>query len=214
MYHLVAVTPHDAPYPDLYVSPMAFADQLRYLKTHGYHPLTLRRVYDCWHGAGELPDKPVVLSFDDGYLCDYTIVAPLLADYRWPGVLNLTARTISPGGDLTPDQVKVLLRLGWEIDAHSMDHADLTTLTAGQLETEVSGARTVLRTQLHAPVDFFCYPSGRYDDTVVAEVQAAGYLGATTTVAGLATPDQPFELRRQRVDSQMTLDAFGALLSP
>ena len=214
MYHLVAVAPDGAPYPARDVAPAAFAAQMRYLKGHGYHPVTLRRVYDYWHGLGDLPDGPVVLSFDDGYLCDYAVVAPILARYDWPAVLNLTARTIQPGGDLSPDQVTVLVRLGWEIDAHSLDHADLTALADDQLRKEVAGSRTALRTALHVPVDFFCYPSGRYDDQVIAEVQSAGYLGATTTEPGFATPDAPFTLRRQRVGPGMTLDRFGALLKP
>jgi hypothetical protein len=50
-------------------------------------------------------------------------------------------------------------------------------------------------------VDFFCYPSGRYDDAVVAAVKAAGYLGATTTRHGLARADETYVLARIRVSA-------------
>ena len=62
------------------------------------------------------------------------------------------------------------------------------------------------------PVDFFCYPSGRVNATVVAAVRAAGYRGATTTVEGYASAKQPFELPRVRVNGSDTAATLMARL--
>src|SRR5207245_9257565 len=68
MYHVIAVPPSTAPFPELFVRPRDFAGQARWLARHGYHAVTLRPVYDYWRSGYALPRRPVVLSFDDGYL--------------------------------------------------------------------------------------------------------------------------------------------------
>jgi len=156
--------------------------------------------------------KPVVISFDDGYRSDYNVAAPILQRLGWPGVLNLCVSHVKPHGDLPAPLVRVLTANHWELDAHSLTHPDLTTLGAAQLKIEVAGSRSWLRTHFHQPVDFFCYPSGAFDATVVAAVRAAGYKGATTTVEGIATPGNPYELSRVRVSGSMSVMELGAAL--
>ena len=94
---------------------------------------------------------------------------------------------------------------GWELDAHTLTHPDLTKVGAAQLHDEVAGSRAAIRRRFHVPVNFFCYPAGRYDARTEAAVRAAGYDGATTTQPGVASPhSDPYALPRQRVTPQMT----------
>ena len=195
MYHAVGSPAANAPYPELYVSAGDFRAQVNWLAEHGYQAVTLRHVYDHWTRGASLPAKPVVLSFDDGYPGHVDVALPALSARRWPGVLNLHI------GNLLPARVRALVRGGWEIDSHTFSHSDLTTLDRRTLRHEVAGSRTWIRRVFHVRVDFFCYPSGRYDDTVVREVRRAGYLGATTTLYGFASPrDGLWTLRRVRVN--------------
>jgi peptidoglycan/xylan/chitin deacetylase (PgdA/CDA1 family) len=96
--------------------------------------------------------------------------------------------------------VRELIAAGWEIDAHSRTHPDLTSLSGPALRREVAGSRAAIRRLFDVAVNFFCYPSGRYDSEVVEAVRAAGFLGATTTEPGLADLSEPFTLDRVRVD--------------
>jgi peptidoglycan/xylan/chitin deacetylase (PgdA/CDA1 family) len=200
MYHVLAPALPNAPYPDLYVKPTDFRAQVAWLAGHGYHAVTLRQVYDWWRGKRAVPRKPVVLTFDDGYRSDFTVALPTLRARRWPGVLNLEVRNLRPVWGTRPGMVRQLIAAGWEIDAHTMTHPDLTTVGAAQLRYQVAGSRAAIRRLFHQPVDFFCYPSGRYDDAVVAAVRDAGFLGATTTNEGLAKPGSLFTLDRVRVN--------------
>ena len=211
MYHVIGIAPAGAVNPDLYVKQGEFIAQLRYLSTNGYHAVTLQQVYDFWHNGGTLPDKPVVLSFDDGDTPDFTVVAPLLNELQWPGTLNLIVgrhklRFKKP-------IVRALIKAGWEIDSHTVTHADLPGLSAKQLAFEVGASRKKLQALYHVPVNFFCYPSGRFDPAAIAAVQKAGYLGATTTLGGLARPSQGFLLRRVRVSGGESMASFAALLN-
>jgi peptidoglycan/xylan/chitin deacetylase (PgdA/CDA1 family) len=214
MYHVLAPPLPGAPYPDLYVKPADFRRQVAWLAAHGYHAVTLRRVYDYWRGKRALPRKPVVLTFDDGYHSDFTVALPTLRARGWPGVLNLEVRNLRPVWGTRPGMVRKLVAAGWEIDAHTLTHPDLTTLDPAELRRQVAGSRAAIRRLFHVPVDFFCYPSGRYDDAVVAAVREAGFLGATTTEEGFARPGSPYTLARLRVDGGDGVAGLAAKLTP
>jgi peptidoglycan/xylan/chitin deacetylase (PgdA/CDA1 family) len=213
MYHVVADPRGDAPYPELFVNPGDFRRQMDWLARHGYRAVTLRAVWDHWHRGAPLPRRPVVVTFDDGYRSVIRSALPTMHERRWPGVLNLAVKNLHVRGGLNERQVRRLLRAGWELDAHSVSHPDLTSLGAAQLEHEVAGSRRELRRRFGVPVDFFCYPSGRYDRRVIAAVRRAGFLGATTTVEAFATPQRPFELSRVRVDRSDGVAGLAAKLT-
>src|SRR4051812_34322559 len=209
MYHVVSAPKPGAPYPDLYTPKPVFTAQMKALAKRGYHGVTLARVDDYWRRGYALPPKPIVVSFDDGYLSHYTHALPVLKALGWPGVLNLEINNVKPG-DLTATQVRALIDAGWEVDSHTVSHPDLTTVSDSQLRQELVASRAYLRKHFGVPADFFCYPAGRFDGRVVAAVKAAGYRAATTTEPGLASPKLPFTLNRIRVDGQ---DGVGGLLT-
>jgi peptidoglycan/xylan/chitin deacetylase (PgdA/CDA1 family) len=213
MYHVLSAPPANAPYPELYVRPADFAGQVAWLAEHGYHAVTLQRVFDSWRGAATLPSRPVVLSFDDGYLSDVRTALPVLKARHWPGVLNLEVANLKPVWGIRAPGVRKLIAAGWEIDAHTLTHPDLTAVGATRLREEVTGSRTQIRKMFHVPVNFFCYPAGRYDDAVIAAVQRAGFLGATTTNYGLARPGDLYTLARVRVSGSDGVQGFAGKLT-
>jgi peptidoglycan/xylan/chitin deacetylase (PgdA/CDA1 family) len=212
MYHVLAPPPPGEPYPALYVKPADFRAQVAWLAVHGYHAVTLQQVYDYWRGKRALPRKPVVLTFDDGYHSDFTVALPTLRARGWPGVLDLEVRNLQPVWGTRPGMVRKMVAAGWEIDAHTLTHPDLTTVDPTELRHQVAGSRAAIRHLFHVPVDFFCYPSGRYDDAVVAAVRKAGFLGATTTNEGFARPGSMYALARVRVDGSDGVPGLAAKL--
>jgi peptidoglycan/xylan/chitin deacetylase (PgdA/CDA1 family) len=205
MYHVVAAAPSGVAYSDLWVAPGRFTREMHALAHAGYHATTLDTVWRAWHGRGSLPRHPVVISFDDGYQSQSTTARRKLDELGWPGVLNLEVKNVGLRGGLARNEVRAMLRDGWEIDAHTLTHPDLTTVDAARLRREVAGSRRWLRHAFGAPVNFFAYPSGRYSPAVEAAVRAAGYMGATTTQSGEATrAADPYALPRVRVTPEMT----------
>jgi len=194
-YHVLGSPGPGVPYPELYVTRPDFRRQMDWLARAGYQAVTLEQVEDAWWGGGTLPAKPVVLTFDDGYRPQFTYALPELRRHGWAGVLNLKAE----GSDLYPSNVEAMIEAGWELAAHTIHHLDLTTLEAAGLKEETAGARAILRREFGVPVRNFCYPSGRFDDTVIAAVRAAGYAGATTEIPGYASRGKPYELARFEV---------------
>ena len=187
MYHVVAAAPPAPPTATCGSRPVASRNEMHALAHAGYHATTLDTVWRAWHGHGSLPRHPVVVSFDDGYQSQSTTARRMLHELGWPGVLNLEVKNVGLKGGLARNEVRAMLRDGWEIDAHTLTHPDLTTVDAARLRREVAGSRRWLRHAFGVPVNFFAYPSGRYNPAVEAAVRAAGYMGATTTQPGQAT---------------------------
>ena len=201
MYHVIAAPPSSAQLPELYVDPKSFDAQMEMLRKKGYVGVSLNQVYDAWLKGGELPPKPVVVSFDDGYRSQYVYARPELRKLGWPGVLSAIAGRIGrPNAELSDQMVRTMINDGWELDSHTINHVDVSQASGAQLHDEIAGSRRMLQQRFHQPVNFFCYPSGRYDDQAVQAVRAAGYLGATTTDEGLAQKSEIFTLKRIRVD--------------
>ena len=198
MYHVIADPPPGAAWPQLYVSPAEFKAQVAWLARNRYTAVTLSDVWRNWHHGGKLPRRPVVFTFDDGYRSVATKALPILSSRGWPAVLNLKVGNLEPGS-FTESHVRRLLAASWELGAHTITHPDLRTLDDAALEREVAGSRREIRRRFGVHADFFCYPAGRYDERVIRSVRQAGFLGATTTLEGLATADRPFELRRIRI---------------
>jgi peptidoglycan/xylan/chitin deacetylase (PgdA/CDA1 family) len=202
MYHVIAAPPPGAPFPGLYVVPSEFAAQMQALKRAGWHAVTLDQVQAYWqHGVSLGPGNPIVLSFDNGYQSQYTQALPVLRRLGWVADENVQLTGLPPSqGGLSRLQVKGLVAAGWELDTQGFSHADLITLDAEELHYQVAVARSTVQQRYGVPVNWFCYPSGHYDATVIAAVKAAGYAGSTTVVPGWAHPgEDPYRLHRLRV---------------
>jgi len=191
-YHVLGEAPASAAYPELYVERPDFRHQLEWLDAHGYQAVTLEQVQEAWYEGGTLPPKPVVISFDDGYRPQFTFALPQLRKHGWAGVLNLKAE----GSDLYESNVKAMIAAGWELASHTIHHSDLTQIGAEQLEEELVDSKRLLEDEYGVPVKNFCYPAGRFDATVIAAVEKAGYVGATTEIPGYAESGKPYELAR------------------
>ncbi|MDI3297764.1 MAG: polysaccharide deacetylase family protein [Bacillota bacterium] len=216
MYHEIGLPPARG-WAGLYVSPAAFAQQMEYLAAAGFHPITLDGWYEDVRQGRPLPPRPVVITFDDGYAGVYRNALPVLERHRFPAVLNLQVGLVGRPGALTLDEVKALAANGFEIDAHTVTHPDLTRLSAAALDYQLAASRQWIRKNLGQPARFFAYPSGRYDARVVAAVRAAGFLGAETTDWGAAEPALTgwYTLPRIRVSGTESLALFrDALLAP
>lgn len=199
VYHDLGNPPPGQPYVGLYVSDADFSAEMAWLHQTGYQAVTLDEVMSAWYHGGTLPAKPIVITFDNGYIPQATFAPAVLSRYGWPGVLNeITA------GHLDNARLAYLLSLGWEIDSHSVTHPDMTTLGPAQMQYQLAASRNFLRRTFHIPVNSFCYPSNRYNAGVIAAVKAAGYTNATTENFGYATRANPYLLDRFEIEGGLS----------
>jgi peptidoglycan/xylan/chitin deacetylase (PgdA/CDA1 family) len=175
---------------DLYVPSSEFSAQMAALKSGGWHAVTLNQLQAYWtHGTSLGTAKPIVITFDGGFASHYLNALPVLKRLGWAAVENLKAAGLSPSdGGLSDSQVHGLLSAGWEIDLEGSSQTDLTTADSSQATSQVTADRQTLHGRYNVPVNWFAYPSGRYNATVTGAVRTAGFFGASTLEPGWADP--------------------------
>jgi peptidoglycan/xylan/chitin deacetylase (PgdA/CDA1 family) len=197
-----AAPPASGASPDLYVPASEFSAQMDALRAGGWHAVTLNQLQAYWtHGTSLGQGKPIVITFDGGYASQSANALPVLKRLGWAGVVNLQANGRSPDdGGLSDSQIRDLLSAGWELDAEGATQPDLTALSDTQLRQQITSDRKTLQSRYGTPVNWFSYPSGRYNAIVTDAVRAAGFVGAVTLETGWASPQADrFLLPRLRV---------------
>ncbi len=184
MFHHIGDTPR--PWvPGLSISPVDFERQIRWLARRGFK--TIRSSdWLAWIRTGEpLPEKPILLTFDDAYADLARFALPVLLRYGFTGlVFVVTSHTgqSAQWGELAkypfvklmgPEEIRRWAREGIEFGAHSRSHHDLTRLPLGELKEEVTGSRKVLEDLLQIPIVAFAYPYGSCHVQVRAEAGRA-----------------------------------------
>lgn len=218
MYHYVSTPPDgaDAIRRDLSVAPARFEAHLAYLRDEGYTSISLHDLALALQIGYPLPTKSIVLTFDDGYLDNYTNAFPLLQKHGFQGTFFLVTGFIDEGHPayVTWDQVTEMHQAGMEMQAHGYTHPDLRDRTVDYLVWQVLGAKQAIEARTHEPVRFFCYPSGRYDELVIKVLHSAHYWGAVTLTSGIEQrSDSMFELRRIRVRGDDTAETLASKLA-
>ena len=218
MYHYLSSPPADAnAYRiDLSVSPDLFARHLDRIQAEGYTTISL---YDLlaylWEGA-PLPEKPVVLTFDDGYRDNYTNAFPLL---RQRGMIAtifvLTDFMDEERPDyLTWEMAREMLAAGISIESHGRNHISLRNKNRDYLVWQALGSLETIEFELGVRPRFVSYPAGEFDAETIDVFQSANYWAGFTTVQGAThSSDDPFRLHRVRVRNTTEPDELIRLLA-
>jgi peptidoglycan/xylan/chitin deacetylase (PgdA/CDA1 family) len=217
LYHSVADRPSDfiAPYT---VSPTTFRRHLDAVAATGATTLTVSGMLAALAGD-TLPERPVLITFDDGYRDTLTTAAPALAERGMTSTVYVTTGVVgasSPGGDpmLTWRHVSELAGLGHEIGAHSHTHPQLDTLSLAAVRREVEGSRARLQAGTDLPIESFAYPHGYSDARVRRAVRAAGFSSACSVKNALSSASDPaFTLSRLMVMATTTDDELVGWLA-
>jgi peptidoglycan/xylan/chitin deacetylase (PgdA/CDA1 family) len=223
MYHAVADSPSPAT-RRLSVTPRALDEQLTYLKEHGYTGMTFGALADAFATGKALPQRPVVLTFDDGY-ADFADEAwPIFQRHAVPATVFVTSGWVADAGRnaagapldrmLTWAQIRELAADGVEIGAHSHSHPQLDQLPDAALCTELRLGRTLLEDHIDAPVHTLAYPFGYSSPRVRLAARAAGYRCAASVRNLRAKPtDDLFMLPRLTVRRATGQAEFAALVT-
>jgi peptidoglycan/xylan/chitin deacetylase (PgdA/CDA1 family) len=218
MYHYLSDPPPGADRyrRDLSVGPALFEQHLAYLHAQGYQSITLYDLlYHLTQGA-PLPDKPVIITFDDGYRDNYTNAFPLLQQHGFDAAFFVLVEVTNQGEAeyLTWDMMRAMHAAGMDIECHARVHEYLTDNDDDRLTWQVLGCREALESELGQRPRFISYPSGRFDERVAAFFTSDNYWGGITTQQGtLHSSDALFQLKRLRVRNSTTVEELAELLA-
>ena len=165
-----------------------FEAQMKYLADNGYHTITPEDMVDAWENGQELPDKPVIITFDDGYADNYRNAYPILKKYNLQGTIFLISDFVSTYPNyLTWTQAEEMQESGLiNFESHTLSHEQLDSTSPKETWNQVDGSKKALEWHLGKEINFLAYPCGSYDEELQRMVKDAGYKGAFTVNHGLS----------------------------
>lgn len=212
MYHRVdtALVARDPVTVSLTVMAPVFEAELRTLRDAGYRTLTLSELWAARATPTGVPERRIVLTFDDGYEDNYTVAFPLLRRYGFVGTFFVVTSTVGTRGHFTASQIQEMARAGMEFESHGQHHVDFSRLPLNVARSELVRSREIIGRWSGHPVAFFAYPAGRYSAALERLLADLGYHGALTEIPGFVTPkSEPFALERVRISHDDTPQTFA-----
>jgi peptidoglycan/xylan/chitin deacetylase (PgdA/CDA1 family) len=220
MYHSVATAPNDATRA-LSVAPEAFVEQMAQLADLGFTPVTTADLAHSWRRGGPLPERPVLITFDDGYEGVHGHALPVLAKHGFAATLFVSTGWIrgahDTGGGLDTmldwDQVRELAAAGVEIGGHSHTHPEMDQLADDPLRFELLRCAEIITGELGTRPVSFAYPYGYSSRRVRRAVRETGYRQSLAVGNALAHRRQgPYALQRVTVRRSTGADEFERLV--
>ncbi|HWR05770.1 polysaccharide deacetylase family protein [Sporomusa sp.] len=182
---------------DLTISTKRFEQDMESLSQEGYNTLSLAQVKQrLWGGHLQLPDKPLIITFDDGYLDNYTNAFPVLQKYSMKASFYIITGMMGNNDRLAATQIREMEAAGMDFGSHTVTHRQLAELSPQEVANELNQSKFALEQTLGKPVNFIAYPCGSYrPDTTQAATQA-GYIGGFSTQYGFAMFNNHLAIRR------------------
>lgn len=190
------------------VAPDQFAAQLDYFQERGFHTITFKQLLEFFDNGAPLPTKPIILTFDDGWLDAYTVAFPELKKRGMVGNFFVPTQYADVGGELLInwDQVLEMDRAGMEFGGHTINHEDLTNVTLEEMQRQLTVSKAKMEEKLGHPTYALAYPFGAHNARVIAETEAAGYRAALILCCGYKqSRDILHTLPRIRISYEETL---------
>ncbi len=199
---------------DLYLTPDDFQSEIDWLVENGWHGITLAQLYAHWYENEPLPEKPVVLTFDDGYRTMYTEVLPRLKEAGFAGTFFVIPAARWSDWSMDESMFAEMVNNGMELGSHTYSHIELDTLSSGDIAEELASSKAIIEQITGQEVVSICYPSGAYNDTVLKEAEKAGYSIGVTTNLGVTEQSQGiYSLSRLRIAYGCGGQMLSAMLS-
>ncbi|PIS05107.1 MAG: hypothetical protein COT81_02985 [Candidatus Buchananbacteria bacterium CG10_big_fil_rev_8_21_14_0_10_42_9] len=188
------------------ISPADFESQMKYLADNNFTTISFKNLVDYFSGQFELPNKPVIISFDDGTISQYQNAFPLLKKHNLTATFFIFTNPISRSENyMTWEQLKEMADAGMEIGSHGHYHLYFDRINEGELAKELSGSKEILEKQLGKQVYAVAYPFGTFDEKVVESLKEAGYLAARGIANGVDhTAEDLYDLNAYFVTSNFS----------
>jgi peptidoglycan/xylan/chitin deacetylase (PgdA/CDA1 family) len=214
MYHYISIPPADA---DSYrlglsTSPDLFRQQMVYLAENDFTPIDLYDLSLAIAAKTTLPDKPIIITLDDGYVDNYENALPILQEFGFVATFFIATDFIDRNdyNYMSWEMIMELSFAGMRIEPHSMTHPDLRGFTVNANRYEMRGSRDRIEAFIGYEPRFFAYPSGQYDENSVQAAEELGFWGAVTTNGGTWHGfNDRYEWTRLRMRPDLRMEEFS-----
>jgi len=213
-------TPKNKPSSQYSTQAKRFLQQIKYLKKNGWHTALIKDL----ERPEKLPQKSIILTFDDGYADNYEGAFLPLLDYGMKATWFITTNCIGKHAQwmgpetaetkmLSTQQLQEMAAQGMEIASHTCSHPDLSTLSYAQQLKELKQSKETLETILSTKITSFAYPYGRYNDDTIMAVKEASYTQVCSVRSGFyENSESPLLIRRVTIFDTDTVSSMSRKL--
>jgi peptidoglycan/xylan/chitin deacetylase (PgdA/CDA1 family) len=225
-YHSISNTGKTDAEQNVSVSLTSFREQIGWLREEGYESITKEELDGLLFESKPVPDKRILLTFDDGYYSLYRHAMEILAANNFTATLFLSTSFIGKYYDqsdfdfvrhdrqLTWPEIRELVANGWCVQAHGHNHFRMTHLDIEAVAYEVTTSKNTIEQNLGTSVNAFAFPYGIYNKAIIDELEAAGYTSAYTVHCGKLFPSvKPFQVPRIEINNMDTMESYKAKIS-
>ncbi len=163
------------------ISPAKFKEHIKMLADSGYHSILPDQLYDYLVYGKSLPEKPIMFTFDDTDLDQYTVAYPTLKQYGFKGVYFIMTVSIGKKGRIAymnAQQIKELSDEGNVIASHTYNHKNFSKFTAEDWKTQIDEPTQKLEIITGKKVEYFAYPYGVYKSSLLPKLKEHGFKAA------------------------------------
>lgn len=197
-YHQIRdYRPSDSKVTRDYIVPGAnFREQMQSLADSGFHSILPDELYDYLTTGKTLPSKPVMITFDDSRLDQFTTALPELNKHGFKGVFFIMTVALNKPGYMSREQVKQLADENHIIGSHTYDHKNVKTYTPDDWVEQVQQPSQLLQSITGKPVDYFAYPFGLWNKEAIAKLKDHEFKAVFQLAASRDENDPLLSIRR------------------
>lgn len=190
---------------DVTLSRHTFEDQIKSLIDSGYHCILPDQLYQYFTKGTALPPKPIMISFDDSRLAQYTMAAPLLEKYNFRGVFFIMTVCVNKPNYMSSTMLNDLATRGHVIAVHTYDHPIVKDIKGSGWRMEIKEPKMFLENIIHNCVDYFAYPYGPWTVECIAQLKKYKYKAAFQLAGKQSISDSIFTIRRLMVQGHWSI---------
>lgn len=180
-----------------YIVPVeVFKAQIKMLADSGYHTILPDQLYDYLNNGTELPSKPIMLTYDDTDLDQYTVAEPTMKKYGFKGVFFVMTVSIGRPNYMSKAQIKELSDKGHDIESHTWDHHNVKKYQGKDWETQIEKPTKTLQEITGKNIHHFAYPFGLWNPEAIPELKKRGFKSAFILSTKRDENDPLFTIRR------------------
>ena len=208
-YHSVLPDAEVATPNEVTISPEKLREELMLVKELGYTTLTMSEFTAYINDNKPIPEKSILITFDDGYTDNYAHAFPILKELNMKATIFMIASQVDSGYYMSAAQLREMSDYGIDIESHTDNHVYLDTLSYDQQLKELKDSKEKIEKILGKEVTSIAYPYGNYNEDTKKAAIAAGFTFGFTTNKGLAKRiNNKVELNRIYESSNYSLDIF------
>jgi len=211
------------------VSPEEFDRELSAIESFGAVTITLDQLFNARYGKGVLPERAVILTFDDGRASQYNAAMPILLKHGMVAETFIVAGKIGDDNEhrhieqdedgnhpylIWPELAEMVRSGAFRVQSHSMTHPRYSVQIREKIPYEVAESRRLISEKLGMPVNFYAYPFGKFDGWYKDEVENAGYRGGMSVQSGMGTRYAMLRVSMYPYAEQVLVDTLKQNFSP